>query len=86
MAYVPPHVILIALSGIQSRDDVLAYDSLGVTAVLVGESLMRAENVPVFIAELLGRVLQPRRPTLNFNNGLYLNLNSGLPFKKYSRD
>ncbi|KAI5841359.1 indole-3-glycerol phosphate synthase-domain-containing protein [Morchella snyderi] len=47
-------VILCALSGISTRDDVARYEKEGVGAVLVGEALMRAgKTVDVFINELL---------------------------------
>lgn len=52
---VPSDVILAALSGISSRADVAKYESEGVSAVLVGESLMRAENTAAFVKELLGK-------------------------------
>ncbi|RPA71795.1 hypothetical protein BJ508DRAFT_232093 [Ascobolus immersus RN42] len=52
----PKDVILVALSGISSRADVERYESEGVGAVLVGESLMRAgAKVGDFIAQLLGQ-------------------------------
>ncbi|KAG2153174.1 phosphoribosyl anthranilate isomerase [Suillus clintonianus] len=46
-------VILCALSGIKSPADVRAYREQGVKAVLVGESLMRAEDTGKFIRNLL---------------------------------
>ncbi|KAG1846577.1 N-anthranilate isomerase [Suillus subalutaceus] len=46
-------VILCALSGIKSPVDVRAYREQGVNAVLVGESLMRAEDKGKFIRQLL---------------------------------
>jgi anthranilate synthase/indole-3-glycerol phosphate synthase/phosphoribosylanthranilate isomerase len=46
-------VILCALSGISSPDDVNRYVSEGVGAVLVGESLMRADDTAAFIRQLL---------------------------------
>ncbi|KAG1782042.1 phosphoribosyl anthranilate isomerase [Suillus placidus] len=46
-------VILCALSGIKSPVDVRAYREQGVKAVLVGESLMRAEDKGKFIRQLL---------------------------------
>ncbi|KAL7413682.1 indole-3-glycerol phosphate synthase-domain-containing protein [Mrakia frigida] len=45
--------ILIALSGITGRKDVLGYLKEGVQGLLVGESLMRAKDPKVFIEELL---------------------------------
>lgn len=47
-------VILCALSGITSNDDVRRYAADGVGAVLVGESLMRAKDPGAFVRELLG--------------------------------
>lgn len=47
--------ILAALSGIQGRKDVEAYEAQGVHAVLVGEALMRAADKRAFIADLQGR-------------------------------
>ena len=47
------NVILCALSGITSAADVKRYASEGVGAVLIGESLMRAEDPSAFIHELL---------------------------------
>ena len=46
-------VILCALSGITSGEDVRQYVQQGVGAVLVGEALMRAKDTRAFIAELL---------------------------------
>jgi len=46
-------VVLCALSGIAGPQDVQTYKDQGVSAVLVGEALMRAENTGVFIRELL---------------------------------
>lgn len=50
---VPDDVILAALSGISSPADVAHYSSQGVSAVLVGESLMRASDPAAFARELL---------------------------------
>ncbi|BGP12828.1 hypothetical protein JCM10213_008089 [Rhodosporidiobolus nylandii] len=47
-------VILIALSGITGRADVVKYQQQGVSAVLVGESLMRAHDKGAFVKTLLG--------------------------------
>lgn len=46
-------VILCALSGISTPQDVRTYKDQGVKAVLVGESLMRAQDTAAFIRELL---------------------------------
>ncbi|KAF2859712.1 IGPS-domain-containing protein [Piedraia hortae CBS 480.64] len=47
-------VVLCALSGIATPQDVIDYRQCGVGAVLVGEALMRAEKPVKFIRELLG--------------------------------
>lgn len=54
-ALVPAGTMLAAFSGIQSRADVEQYAALGATAVLVGESLMRAEDAAAKVRELTGR-------------------------------
>ncbi|KAF7321519.1 Multifunctional tryptophan biosynthesis protein [Mycena kentingensis (nom. inval.)] len=46
-------VVLCALSGITTAQDVDKYAAEGVGAVLIGESLMRAEDPSLFIRELL---------------------------------
>ena len=46
-------VVLCALSGISTPQDVRTYKDQGVKAVLVGESLMRAKDTAAFIRELL---------------------------------
>jgi len=53
-------VVLCALSGISSRQDVERYKGQNVRAVLVGESLMRAKDAGAFISELLGDSQPPR--------------------------
>ncbi|KAG6329975.1 hypothetical protein ID866_9113, partial [Astraeus odoratus] len=60
-------VVLCALSGISSPQDVRQYAAQGVGAVLVGEALMRAKDTKAFIHELLDwpvprSELQPRTP------------------------
>jgi anthranilate synthase/indole-3-glycerol phosphate synthase/phosphoribosylanthranilate isomerase len=47
------NIIFCALSGISTPEDVKRYTSDGVDAVLVGESLMRAEDPAMFIRTLL---------------------------------
>ncbi|CAG8516140.1 10057_t:CDS:1 [Ambispora gerdemannii] len=51
---VPKGVILVALSGITGRQDVIEYLDQGVGALLIGEALMRAEDKRAFIHEILG--------------------------------
>ena len=54
MGKVPTGTIVCALSGISGPDDVKAYQENGVSGVLVGEALMRAENITSFVSSLLG--------------------------------
>jgi indole-3-glycerol phosphate synthase len=51
---IPDSVILVAESGVRTRADVERLAAVGVDAVLVGEALVRAENVGRQIRELLG--------------------------------
>ena len=52
---VPDDVLLVALSGVQSNDDVEYLRAAGADAVLVGESLVLAADPAAKIRELLGR-------------------------------
>lgn len=51
---VPPGVCLVSESGIRDRADVDRLRSAGVRAILVGETLMRAGDVPTKFRELIG--------------------------------
>ena len=51
---VPSDKLVVSESGIQKRDDVLRLNEAGVHAMLVGESLIRAEDIGAKIRELLG--------------------------------
>lgn len=51
---IPSNKILISESGIQKRDDVLRLVEAGVRAILVGESLIRAQDIGAKVRELLG--------------------------------
>ncbi|KAF9167892.1 bifunctional tryptophan synthase trp1 [Actinomortierella ambigua] len=51
---VPEGTVLVALSGIQGREDVERYVEQGVGGVLVGEALMRCKDKRAFIRALLG--------------------------------
>ena len=53
MEKVPKGTVVCALSGISAFDDVRAYKSNGVGAVLVGEALMRAADIGAFVSKLL---------------------------------
>ena len=50
---IPAGIIVVAESGINSPDDIRALKDLGIDAVLVGESLMRAADKRRFLAELM---------------------------------
>ncbi|KAL2155868.1 hypothetical protein VTH82DRAFT_610 [Thermothelomyces myriococcoides] len=49
---VPKDTLLLALSGINSHQDVLEYKRDGVNGILVGEAIMRAPDATTFIREL----------------------------------
>src|SRR5271170_2450490 len=50
---IPNDAVAISESGIKTADDVRRVRACGINAVLVGETLMRAKNVPEKLAELL---------------------------------
>lgn len=52
---IPADRLLVGESGIRTHDDVLTLGRGGVKAVLVGESLMRQDNIAKATAKLLGR-------------------------------
>jgi indole-3-glycerol phosphate synthase len=52
---VPDDCLLVAESGIRTRDDVLKLEAAGVDAILVGESLMRERDIGAAVERLLGR-------------------------------
>jgi indole-3-glycerol phosphate synthase len=51
---IPPDRIVVSESGISARNDVERLRKAGIDAVLVGESLMRAEDKATMLKELLG--------------------------------
>jgi indole-3-glycerol phosphate synthase len=51
---IPPHVTLVSESGIRTRQDVARLESAGVSAILVGETLMRAGDIGLAVERLLG--------------------------------
>ncbi|HEV3145513.1 MAG TPA: indole-3-glycerol phosphate synthase TrpC [Gemmataceae bacterium] len=53
-ALVPKHCCLVSESGIRSHADLLRLETAGVKAVLVGESLLRAEDIGAKLDELRG--------------------------------
>jgi indole-3-glycerol phosphate synthase len=52
---VPADCVLVAESGIRTREDVLRLEAAGIQAMLVGESLMAAPDVGSAVDRLLGR-------------------------------
>ncbi|QDU59406.1 Indole-3-glycerol phosphate synthase [Planctomycetes bacterium Pan216] len=52
---IPDHVTLVSESGIKTRADVLRLEEARIDAILVGETLMRADDPGAKLAELLGR-------------------------------
>jgi indole-3-glycerol phosphate synthase len=52
---IPDDRIVVSESGISTRDDVIRLQQAGVDAVLVGESLMREQDIGKKVKELLGR-------------------------------
>ena len=53
----PPDVVLVSESGIKTRADVDRVKEAGADAILVGEALMRAGNVPAAIQTLIGETV-----------------------------
>lgn len=51
---VPKETLFVAESGIKTREDVAKLESIGVNAVLIGETLMRADNKRSMLNELKG--------------------------------
>jgi indole-3-glycerol phosphate synthase len=49
---IPPEVVLVSESGIHTADDVHRVADMGADAILVGEALMRAEDVAAKVREL----------------------------------
>ena len=53
---VPPEAILVALSGVSTREEVEALGAAGARSVLIGESLVTAPDPVVKLRELLGHI------------------------------
>lgn len=51
---VPKSTLFVAESGIKTREDVAKLEAIGVNAVLIGETLMRADDKNKMLAELKG--------------------------------
>ena len=52
---VPPEVLFVSESGVRTPEDVAKLREIGVDAVLIGETLMRAEDKKAKLAELRGK-------------------------------
>ncbi|MEK7306744.1 MAG: indole-3-glycerol phosphate synthase TrpC [Nitrospirota bacterium] len=52
---IPDDKIVVSESGISTRDDILTLKDQGVDAVLIGETLMKSDDIGKKIKELLGR-------------------------------
>lgn len=58
---IPPGRVIVSESGIHNRDDVQRLAEAGVHAMLVGESLIRAEDTGAKVRELLGTAVTGQR-------------------------
>ncbi|MEO6809756.1 MAG: indole-3-glycerol phosphate synthase TrpC [Isosphaeraceae bacterium] len=56
---IPRDVVLVSESGIRDRRDVERLEAAGVSAILVGETLMRAPDIGLAVEQLLGLVPGP---------------------------
>ncbi len=56
---IPPDVVLVSESGIRTRRDVERLEAAGVSAILVGESLMRSDDIGLAVERLLGLAPEP---------------------------
>ena len=56
---IPPEVLLVSESGIRTRRDVERLEAAGVSAILVGETLMRSDDIGRAVEQLLGLVPEP---------------------------
>jgi indole-3-glycerol phosphate synthase len=52
---IPPEIVVVSESGIRTRADVERLEAAGISAILVGESLMRSQDIGLAVDELLGR-------------------------------
>jgi indole-3-glycerol phosphate synthase len=55
---IPPEVVVVSESGISTRRDVERLEAVGVSAILVGESLMRAQDIGLAVKQLLGQATE----------------------------
>lgn len=57
---IPDHVVLVSESGIKTYQDVQRLEAIGVSAILVGETLMRSEDVGLAVEQILGLAPYPQ--------------------------
>ena len=55
-ALIPPNVLFVSESGVQTAGDVAVLRKIGADAVLIGESLMRAADKRAKLTELRGAI------------------------------
>ena len=53
---IPPNILFVSESGVQTAEDVAALRKIGTDAVLIGETLMRAADKKAKLAELRGAI------------------------------
>ncbi len=53
-SYVPPEICIVAESGIHTRADVERLNEIGIDAILVGEALVTAADIPAKVRSLAG--------------------------------
>jgi indole-3-glycerol phosphate synthase len=51
---IPPDILMVSESGIRTREDVERLEAAGVSAILVGETLMRSPDIGLATEQLLG--------------------------------
>lgn len=51
---IPPGKIIVAESGLDSREDIIRLKKMGVHAVLIGETFMKSQDIGVKIQEIMG--------------------------------
>jgi indole-3-glycerol phosphate synthase len=56
---IPPEAVVVSESGIRNRRDVERLEAAGISAILVGETLMRAPDIGLAVEHLLGLTPEP---------------------------
>lgn len=59
--YIPEKTVIVSESGIKTSDDILYLKSIGVNAVLIGETFMRNINNPELVKQFIERAKEIRR-------------------------